>query len=257
MSLTKILEEIKVNQAFADASLENEPRETYTARAGRKQRALESLKDLKGQYRTELRKNTMFIVVVGANKDAFTSTATENFGLFSADPTELYNDVAARINPALYQGNFSTQDVFEILGRYLEDKAMELGVVEYPQPIFRQEYRRNITSKQDVVQLITDVINGQVGSELAGLQALYSITNKAVERNHDSKTTPILLATDNEKLALDLLSGLPRLTKSVYLVVAGKASKTLKNVPGSLYVKEVDKESVEQTLTNIKNLNKK
>jgi len=257
MSLTKILEQIKVNQLNATAVVENEPRETYAGRFGRQQRAVESLKDLKSEYRAELRKTAMFILVVGANKDDFVNTATEKFGLFSSDPMELYNDLANRVSPGLYNSNSSTHDLFQVLGRHLEDKAMELGVVEYPLMTFKQEYRRNITSKDGVVQLITEAINQQVGSELVGLQAAYSITDKAIEKNHSSKTTPILLKTDNEKLALDLLSSLPRITKSVFLVVAGKSTKALKSVSGAVSVKEVTQESVEQTLATIKNSIKK
>lgn len=256
MSLAEILKQIKANQEFANTPVENEPRETYAGRFGRQQRALESLKELKTAYRKELRNNAMFIIVAGSAKEAFTGFAT-GFGLFAADPTELYTNLADRINTALYQSNSSTHDLFQVFGRHLEDKAMELGVVEYPQPIFKQEYRRNITSKDGVVQLIMDAVNQQVGAELSGLQAVHSITDQAIAANHASKTTPILLSTSNDQLALDLLAALPRITKNVFLVNAGKSTKALKGVQGSLSVKEVTTESVEQTLSTIKSLIKK
>lgn len=268
MSLTKILEQIKTDQVNAATPVTNEPRETYTGRLGRQQRAVENLKDLKVQYRKELRDSAVYIVVVGSAKDDFTNTATESFGLFSANPTELYNDLANRLSPGLYQSNASTHDLFQVFGRHLEDKAIELGLEEINQMVFRQEYRRNITSKEGVVQLITEAINQQIGPELVGIQAVHSITDKAIESNHLSKTTPILLSTESEQLALDLVSSLYRLNvdratgfqrhaKNTFLVIAGKSTKALRNVPGSISVKEVTKESVEQTLTTIKTSIKK
>ena len=253
MLLSKILEQIKVNQEHANAPLEREPVSTYTGRLGRQQRAKESLKDLKRDYRKALRESALFMIVAGSAKDEFASIVTnDTFKLFAADPTDLYKDLANRVNPSLYQGSHNNQDIFEILGRHLEDKAMELGVTEYPQPTFKQEYRRNITSKDGVVQLATDVINQQVGAELAGLNAIFTLTDKAIAANHSSKTTPIVLTVGSDQLALDLLAALPRLTKNVYLVVAGKASKALKSVPGALLIKEVTEESVGHTLATIK-----
>ena len=201
--------------------------------------------------------SAMFVVVVGSLREEFASIGTENYGFFATDPNELYVSLANRLNPSLYSGRATTHDVFEVIGRLLEDKALELGVVEYPQMIFKQEYRIDTSSKEGVIELIRTAINQQVGAELVGLQSLYSITDKAIAKNHASKTTPVVLTTDNEQLATDLVKALPRLTKNVFLVVAGKSTKALKSTPGALLLKEVTKESVEETLTTIKNTIKK
>jgi hypothetical protein len=252
MSLSKVLEEIKTAKPFAEENLDGAPLETLRARQGRKNQAVERLKVLKRDYRKSLLQSAAFIVVTGEKRDEFSSAATEQFKCFSANPDAFYEDLANRIPPVLYEGKSDPQNLFDILGRHLEDKAHELDLSEYTQLTFRQEYRGAIANKKDLTSMIRTAVNEQMGAEIVGIQAVTSIIDKAIDSNHGKLITPILLTTDSEKLALDLETSLRRLNpRGVFLVVAGKGTKALRAVPRVLAVKDPSPEAVEQTLKTI------
>lgn len=254
MSLQKVLEEIKVVKPLSEEDISAGPRETYAGREGRKRNATERYKDLKEKYIDELRASAVFILVCGSGKDQFSEVAQKEFGCFSSDPDGFYKDLANRLNPELYNGKTSGSNLFDILGRYLEDKATEMKLSSYPQLIMKQQYFRAIKDKNDFVSLIKQAINEQVGSEIVGIHTLREVSEKAIDAGHGSKLTPIVLSTDDEELALDLNSTLGRIGSRSFLVSAGKGAKTIRSIDGAFAVKEIDKESVENVLTNIRKL---
>lgn len=257
MSLAKVLEELKQVSQFANEDVESGPRETLVGRRGRKNQAIERLKTLKFEYQASLMESAAFIVVTGEKSKEFTSVAVENFKCFSANPNDFYEELAGRIPPTLYQGKESVSNLFDILGRHLEDKAQELGIIGYPQMTFKQQYRVTIKNKNDLVDLVRQAINDQVGSEIVGLQAINSLTDEAISKNHSGKTTPVILETANEALALDLVKTLNRLKpKGVFLVVSGRGTKNLKAVNGMIAVKDPTNENVEKALTSISTFTK-
>ena len=258
MSLNKVIEEIKQVKPFAEEDVETGARETLAGRRGRKNAAIERLKTLRFEYRQSLIGSAAFIVVTGEKRDAFASIASEEFSCFASNPNEFFEDLASRIPAVLYQGRESVSNLFDILGRHLEDKANELGVVEYPQLIFRQQYRTTLKSKEDLVSLIKQAVTDQMGSEIVGIQAVNSLLNTAIDKGHGAKITPIVLSTGDEGLALSLGKTLSRLKpKGVFLVVAGKGTKALRTTEGVVSIKDPTKEAVEETLKSISERAKK
>lgn len=254
MSLSKILEQIKVQKPLAEENINEGPRETYSGREGRKRNAINQMKDLKEKYIEELRTSAVFVLVTGSSKDEFAETAKNEFKCFTADPEGFYKDLADRLPPALYSQKTPAANLFDIMGRHLEDKANELKIIGYPQLIFHSKYQKACNGKEDFKNLIKEAINDQVGSEITGLHVIRSIADEAIDAGHGGKLTPIVLATDDEKLALDLKSTLGRIGSRAYLVAAGKGAKTVRATEGAFTVKEVTNESVENVLTNIRKL---
>lgn len=254
MSLSRVLEEIKNVKPLAEEDISSGPRETYAGREGRKRNAIDRMKTLKERYIEELRLSSVFIFVVGSYKDQFSELAAKEFNCFSADPEELYKDLANRLPAELYDNKTPTANLFDIMSRHLEDKANEMQVLGYPLITMKQEYFRAINGKEDFVNLIKEAINDQVGSEMAGLCIIRSLADKAIDTGHGSKITPIVLATDDEKLVLDLNSSLGRIGARSFLVAAGKGAKSLKTVEGTFMIKESTKENVENVLTTINKL---
>lgn len=256
MSLSKVLEEIKKTKPFAEEDVETGPIETLNGRRGRKNQAIERMKTLKFEYQQDLRQSAVFIVVVGDKRNEFTSTAVESFKCFSTDPELFYEDLASRIPDVLWKGKESVSNLFDILGRHLEDKARELGITEYPQMTFKQQYRAHISSKEDLVSLVKRAINEQVGSEVVGIQTVYTLTDTAINNDHGAKITPIVLNTADSFLALELESTLRRLNpRGVFLVVAGKKPRIANGsrvfLDDTILVKDPSKEEVEKVLTDI------
>lgn len=246
MSLQNILAEIKKVKAFADEDTNSGPPETLNARRGRKAQAIESLKRLKRDYKQELMKNTVFIVSVGSQREEFAKIASEEFGVFTADSEAFYKDLASRVPEVLYKGKEGVSNIFDVLGRHLEDKMGELDILAYNQLLFKAGYAKTINSQEEFTQLIKKAINDQIGSEVAGIQAIDSIIDSAIEKNHALKFTSVALTTSDIDFAYALVKDLLRLSDKVFLAVSGESN--IKQVEGVLAIQEVNKKSVEKAL---------
>lgn len=258
MSLEKILNEIKLIKPFVTEDVDSGPAETLNARRGRKFQAMEQLKRLKREYRLSLLDTAVFIITTGNEKEEFQRIATENCGCFSADPEEFYKDLANRVHPTLYLGKEGISNIFDVLGRHLEDKMIELDIIEYNQLFFRQEFNKKIETTQDFVEMIKKTINTQIGAEIIGIQAVTSLVDKALEREHSFNITPIVLSTSDERLIGDMTKDLQKLTKRIFVVSAGEdVSEVVKTIEDSMIVKELTKENVDKVFKSIKKMIKK
>jgi hypothetical protein len=256
MSLEKVLKEIQVQKPFAEEDVNSGPVETLNGRRGRKNQAIEALSRLKSEYLSDLLKSAVFIIVAGSERAEFETTATSKFGLFSTDPETFYNDLSGRVPPALYLGKEGAHNLFDVMGRHLEDKMNELGVSQYNQLIFKERYIKPVKNQSDFTAIVKQAINEQLGAEIVAIQAVNSILDDAINRNHASKTTTILLSTNDEKLVGDLVKDLDKRGNKVSLVLAGKYPKSLKE-SATATVKEVTEDSVKSALDQVKNSLKK
>jgi hypothetical protein len=107
--------------------------------------------------------------VAGSAKDQFAEIAKNEFKCFTADPEGFYKDLADRLPVTLYNQKTPPSNLFDIMGRHLEDKAQEMQIVGYPQMVFHSKYQKACNGKEDFKNLIKEAINDQVGSEIAGL----------------------------------------------------------------------------------------
>ncbi len=253
MSLVKILREMEENRPNSEMVLTMENPNTHGAKVGLKRSATEALLRLRTEYRKELLASTVFIITTGTAKDQFTELASnEIFDCFSADPEEFYKDIASRIDPTLYKRE-SIRHLYNIAGNILEDKCLELDIISFPMLMFSEKYNIGVTNAEEFAASLKNSINDQVGSEIVGINAVNSIVDLAIKRNHSAKVTPLVLNTSDEKLALDLLKNLKRLTPRTFLVVAGKSSKELKDNKEVILVKNVTEDTVGEALTSIRN----
>lgn len=261
MSLEQTLKEIKTLKPFADEDLENvDPQTvnpaTLNGRRGRKNQAVQQIIRLKRDYQRELLQSALFVIAVGSERKAFEDIATNNkFNLFSADPEQFYNDLATRIPPVVYQGKESVSNIFDILGRHLEDKMNEIGAFEYNQLVFKEAYVGTLTTQKEFTKLVKRAVNEQMGAEVVGIQSVYTIMDKAIDKGHSGKTTPIVLGTDDLILAKDLMRDLERLTSRVFLVQAGELTDS--TLVPEITLAEVNANSVKSALATINKTIKK
>jgi len=255
MTLTELLERIKQVKPLAEEDVETGPVETLNARRGRKNQSIEEFKRLRLAYTQELRRTAAFIVVIGDKRDAFTELAVESFKCYATDPNTYFSDLISRIPRALYLGKESVANIFDVLGRHIEEKSHDLDIIEHPQLIFRQEYQQNIRNEADFMRLVKHAVTDQLGAEIVGIQAAHSLTKEAIENNNALKVTPIVLSTDDESLAFRMANDLGRISTRVFFVKAGE----IKRMGGDFDFKleEVTKEEVKKTLNTIRNSLKK
>ena len=255
MSLSTILQEIEKTKPTAtlDLTLGNES--TFRGREGMKRAAVDRLEQLKTDYKKALIESTFFIILTGANRTLFNEVASNpDFECFSVDPENFYNDLSSRVDTKLF-GRESTKYLFNIANNALYDKALEIGVSRnsITEIKFDERYNMAVKNHAELAALLKKAVNDQIGSEIVGLDALTSIVDRALEKKHTSSVTAVLLNTGDENFALVLQKNLTRLKTKTFVVVAGKASKTLQNLPGAFHVKNVTEESVGETLKLIRN----
>lgn len=253
MSLTTILEQIKKLEVHAKEDVENNPNlSTLAGRRGRKRQAIEDILRLKEDYIKEISKNAVFIVATGSGKDELGSIAKNEYFSFSVNPETLYSELADRVPAQLYMSKGGSPDLFDVLGRHIEDKASELNLAEYNYVMFKANYAKPLKTREDLAQLIKLAVNEQIGTEIVGIHALRHIAKEAIEREHKGVATTIVLPTDDEVFVKDLSTSLKRLTKRVHVVSAGKTTKTSKTIPGIVHLKDVNNETVKQYLLSLK-----
>jgi hypothetical protein len=258
MSLATVLEEIQKIKPYADEDPYQGPPETMNGRVGRHNHAMERLNTLKLDYREALLRSAVFIVVTGEKREAFTQVATSQFGCLEANPYAFYENLAERLLPAFMQKRESVPNLFDILGRHIDDVMRNLGVLEHNQLIFRQEYQVTVNTKQDLTDLIRTAVNAQIGAEITGIRTVHDMVDKGIKDGLGANTVPIILSTGDAKFALDLNNTLNRLkTKGRFLVVSGKGTADLKNATGVLNVKNPSQEEVEKVLKTISESTKK
>lgn len=253
MSLAKYLDEMLKIRDFAEEDTDSGPTETLSGRRGRKRQAIEQMKTLRQQYSDALMRSAVFILTVGSEREIFETAVTIDGSCLLSKAESFFEDLAGRVHPTLYAGKDPGANLFDVVGRHLEDKARELGMTEYPQLLFKSQYRRMIQTPEEFTELLKLAITEQVGGEVVGINAVRGLTDKAIANNHAATVTPILLSTPDNKFSVELIPHLERLTSRVFLVVAGKAPKQLKSMQGAIVMKEATSEAVEAALTQIKN----
>jgi hypothetical protein len=256
MSLKATLEEIKKVKGHAEENLDNAPPETLNARRGRKANAIESLKRLKRDYKRDMLDSAVFLVAVGSGREDFANIVSTENKWFSANPEVFYTDLANRVPTTLYLGKTGISDIFEVIGRHLEDKMNELDLIEYNQLIFKAQYAQKINSKEELATLLKRAINNQIGSEIVAIQAVDSLVGEAIERSHGDAITPIVLSTGDEELALELVRDFKTSGQPVQLVGIGEVSDKLK-LDGIMLLEDTSKKSIKSVLGSMKKLVRK
>lgn len=257
MSLAKVLEEMKQARPFAEENVDSGPSETLNARRGRQKRAAETMKDLRQQYSDNLLKTAVFILTVGTERETFEAQVTSDGSALKSDAESFFNDLANRVHPTLYAGKNPGANLFDVVGRHLEDKARELGMTEYPQLIYKSQYARQVNTPAEFASLLKQALTEQVGGEVVGINAVRGLTDLAISKGHEATVTPILLSTSDQKFSVELIAHLERLTPRVFLVIAGEAPEQLKSAEGAVVLTEVSPKSVKNALKQIKNNLKK
>ena len=223
---------------------------------GKINRAKEDLKELYREYRTELQSRTTFILVVGSQADKFAELAEAEFGCFVLDADTFYKDILSQVPAQLYTNKASTPGLFDHFAARFETRALDIEIIGYQPLYFESKYKRILNGEEDALALIKEAFNEKIGSEVVGLDAVDRVAEKAVNEGFAGSTVPIVLFSKDEKLVDDLAKNLTKLSGNVFVITTGtKVGKELKTKSLS-YLKTVDSEGVEKSLTKIReNLN--
>lgn len=252
MNIQNLVKQIQEKNLAANDDLSDATNSTRSMREGNKRAAREALTDLKQEYRKQLLTSASYIVVNGSqSKELETAVESESLAL-TADSEEFYKELLSKIDERAYMNRPVDGTFFNALSNYLEEIAREIGIKSYPQLLFKSEYHQIISSKDQALKLLKQIVNKDLGSELVGIYTINRIMDRAINREQTDSFVPIFLTAEDKNLALTLSNDLRRLSPNVFLVCAGKTSKSLKSVQNSLSIDEVNKETIEQLLEAIK-----
>jgi hypothetical protein len=248
VNLEQLAQEIQKNRALAEEEIDEKGNPaTLKSRIARKRAAQSRLEPLYVQYKSELRPRTLFVLAVGDKKDEFASVAASQ-GVDVQNIDVFYEDLVSRLNPALYSGRESVTVLFDVLGRILEEKAIELNIASYPQLVFKQKYATTIKSKEDALAVIKKAVNEQVGPEMAALDVLERAARNASKQNFSDSTYGVIVTLSDESIAASIVEGLQKISQKTALVIAGTSETSEKAVAK---VSEVNEDSVVQALMKV------
>jgi len=249
MSLEAILEEIKKEKVVAEQDLDLVSPMVLYVKKGQVNSAKERLEKLYIDYKNQILRQSIFILVTGQDSETFASIANESFKCFTLDTETFYKEIANEISPQLYEGKNINSSVFDVVNNVLEDRMKNLDVMSYNFLTFDSKYSRMINSKPELVEVLKNAINDQVGGEVIGLDALEKVSKEAVNSDYKSKIVPILLYTKDEGLVSSISDDLRRVNPRVVRVSAGKVNNPDLNVLTN--IKEVTEETVGKALKEI------
>lgn len=250
MRFDTILEQIDAEQVIASQDLNGVNIRALPYKKGQVNAAKERLEKLYSDYKEEIKKNSVFILVTGNESSEFGNIAQEKFKCFNFDAKIFYKEILEQINSHLYQDKKINSSTFEVISNVLEDKMKNFDVASYPQLMFDARYSRVIRNKDEMLDVMIDAINEIVGGEVIGLDALERVAKDGVKKKYKSRLVPILLHTEDEKLVNQLAKDLAKTSSRVVVLTAGNV-KT--NVPSLVALETIDEENVGNALKKIAN----
>jgi len=249
MSFKEILTKINEEKKIAETDLNTISPRAYPYKKGQVDRAKENLESLYVDYKNQVLKNAVFILVTGSHSDEFADIAQDKFECFNIDAKSFYQEIVDQLSPELYKDKNLNSSVFDIAGNVLEDKMKNLDVVSYNSLTFSSKYSKFVKTKAEMVDILKDAINDSVGGEVVGLDALEKVSKEAVNKEYKSRVVPILLRSKDENFLLNIATSIRTINPRVVMVVAGETNNN--NINPLSSISEVNETSVGDVLKEI------
>ena len=227
MSLEQILGKINEEKVVAEMDLDTVSAKALPYKKGQVESAKSRLEGLYIDYKNELLKKAIFILVTGDESSQFAEIAKEEYKCFSVDGKILFKEIVSELNPDLYVDKVINASIFDVIGNILEDKMKRLDIISYNSLIFNSKYGRTVKTKGDMIDVVKEAVSEIVGGEVIGLDALERITLDAVNSNYKSGIVPILIHSNDEQFIIDISDSLRKLNPRVVRIGAGRLEKDI------------------------------
>lgn len=247
--MSKIIETKRLAKTNADDALNAHVRR---ALMGNIKRAKEDLNTLFEEYRNLVKLNCAFILVTGSQSDKFAEIARDEFQCFELTGNSFYEDLISEISPRMYENQTSGPALFDMVGTAFENIALNMGIIGYPPLIFEQQFKKMLTNKEQMLNIIRDAFNKKIGSEVVGYYALDKVAYQAIDCEFEGKIVPIIVHSKDIDLIKEFAIKFRTLTKDVFIVSTGVGIKKDVKDNSISYIKSVDSAKVEETLKSIR-----
>jgi len=248
MSLESILGKINEEKEIAKIDLDTISAKARVYKRGQVESAKAKLEGLYIDYKNEILKRAIFILVAGDDSSNFANIAEEKFKCFSVEGKVLFKEIVKELSPQLYLNKTMNAPIFDVISNVLEDKMKRLDVMSYNTLMFNTKYQRAVSNESQMVDLVTEAVSDIVGGEVVGLDALERVAESGVNKNYKSSIVPILIHSTDEDFLLDITESLRRLNPRVVRVVAGKVNK---DINATITIEESNEENVGKALKKI------
>lgn len=249
MSLKEVLKEITDQKTIVNQDMTKVSMRARTYKVGQIQSAKTRLETLYVNYKNALLESAVFMLTTGDSATKFAEVGEKSFKCFSMDAKQFYKDIASEISPQLYLNKNLSSSLFDVLNNVIETKMENLDVISYNTVMFSSKYQRNVKSEEELIEVIKQAVNEQIGSEVIGLYALEKISRQAVNEEYHSRLVPIILHTDDEALVGDIHSNIKKMNSKAVVVTAGKTK--LDNINPAFSLAKTTKDEVGKALKEI------
>jgi len=246
--LDQILEKIKEEKKIAEQDLDAVDPRVISYKKGQVSSSKERLEGLYLDYKNEILKRSVFILVTGEDSDKFTKIATKKFKCFSLEADVMFTEIVDQLSPQLYENKTLSSSVFDIIGNVLENRMKQLDIVSYNSLMFSSKFSRTIKDKQEMIQAVREAVSEVIGGEVIGMDALERVSKDAVNKNYKSRIVPILLRTDDEQFIMKMSDSIRLVNPRVVRVAAGKIGQDINAI---VSLNEVTEEQVGEALKQI------
>lgn len=248
MSLESIIGNIQEEKKIAEIDLDTVSTAAYPYKKGQVKSAKHKLEGLYIEYKNELLKRAVFILVTGDGAGEFAELAESEFKCFATDGDALFKEIVEELNPQLYTDKMANGALFDIVSNILENKLKNLDIVEYNELMYNTKYSRHLKNKEDCIQLVKEAVTEIVGPEIIGLNALEKVTQEAVNVGYKKRSVPIVIFNKDEQFVVDISPRLRNLNPRVVRVAAGKLGM---DINAKVIIKNIDTKSVGKALQEI------
>lgn len=252
MNIQSVMRQIQEKTTLANDNLKDATNNTRPVREAQKRAAQEALQGLKNDCRKLLLSSAVYLVVTGPQTNELMELANNEPKCFGSDSEALYNKILARVDPRAYENKQFVPSILDTISNSLEEVALDCGIQSYPMLRFKAEYSKTITSKEQLLDIVKDAVNTNVGGEMVGIFTVSNVLDQIVERRHIESFVPVVLSAADEQLAITLSKDLKRLSPNTFLVTTGKPTKATKGLQNMINLKEASKEALDQLLSGVK-----
>ena len=247
--LKEIIEKIIETKRIAETDVPLEPVQTYQHRKANKAQAVYNLDSLMVDYRNEVLKSSILMLVTGEDKNAFAKIASEEYACIAFEAEQVFADIANKIDPHNYLGKKANIYLIEMIEEELKTIAFKAGIQSMPELKCEAKHDRNFNSKKDFVDYIQEIVLEYIGAELLVVIAISYASEIAINELRPSSILPVMLTSNDFAFLEEIKNNGQSFTKNIFTISCGKVKK---NTNCGIRLKEATSEEVEKCLLEIK-----
>jgi len=202
--LYEILEEIETEkkkyESFDNPELENiASRNSVALRAAKLKNIKNNIEDLKKEYKKLALDMAVFVVVHGEFKNDFLNIAKEDFGCYVYNSNTVFKDIVDEMDSSFYNNKTSSANFVDVLQNIFEaDIASRTEVMSYNPIRFDAKYKRNLSSSEDAVKLVMEMIADTIGLEISLIDSVVETSQIALMEKFEGRggIFPVLIDSD-------------------------------------------------------------